>query len=166
MKSKLFGLAPALLLAPALALSAAFVAPAFVAPASAQSDDVDPNQNGLLIDPPLYVTNQSGAPVELAWQTSIPGAALSPPRNATIADGAEGQRVEPGLYWIVMAEGEGELLADNVVYLSTSNGAGGYAEQIAVQADFFGSLSDVKKAALAVTIAADGTLSAAPRLDE
>ena len=161
MKSKLFGLALALLFAPALALS-----PAFVAPASAQSDDVDPNQNGLLIDPPLYVTNQSGAPVELAWQTTIPGQALSPPRNATVPAGAAAQRIEPGLFWVVMAEGEGELLADNVVYLSTSNGAGGYAEQIAVQADFFGSLSDVKKAALAVTIAADGTLSAAPQLDE
>ena len=65
-----------------------------------------------------------------------------------------------------MAEGDGELLADNLVYLSTMNGAGGYAEQIAVRADLFGRLANVKKAALEVTIDANGSLSVTPRLDE
>lgn len=126
----------------------------------------DPWFWGLLIDPPLYVTNQSGAPVDLAWQTSVPGSALSPPRKASIAVGAQGQRIEPGLFWIVKDEGDGEVLADNIVYLSTLNGAGGYAEQIAVHADVFNTLANVKKAALDVTIDANGGISVAPRLDK
>ncbi len=133
--------------------------------ASAQGDNINATLMNNLVDPPLYVTNESGRAVDLAWQTTIPGQALSPPRNATVPAGAAAQRIEPGLFWIVMAEGEGALQVDNLVYLSTLNDSGGYAEQIAVRADLFAMLGNVRKAALEVTIDANGSLSVKPRLD-
>lgn len=148
-----------LFLAGALLLAAA-------APASAQIDSMNFHLMMNVVDPPLYVTNESGKAVDLAWQTTIPGQALSPARNATVAAGAKAKRIDPGLFWIVKAEGDGVLLTDNTVYLSTVDSSGGYAKQIAVHADFFSKLANVKKAALDVTIDADGGISVAPRLDQ
>jgi len=111
------------------------------------------------------VTNESGEAVTLAWQTSRPGVALSPPRQAGVAAGAADHRIEPGLFWIVDGAGE-SLQVDNVVYLSLVDADGGFAHQVAMGVEFFTSLAEVKRTALAVTIDAEGTITAEPRLDD
>jgi len=149
MLTRLFGVV-SLLLLPVALTSGAF----------AQGDPVQG-----LYDPPLFVTNESGEAVTLAWQTSRPGVALSPPRQAGVAAGAADHRIEPGLFWIVDGAGE-SLQVDNVVYLSLVDADGGFAHQVAMGVEFFTSLAEVKRTALAVTIDAEGTITAEPRLDE
>lgn len=148
--SKVFAAALALL------LSAAFPSGAF-----AQGDLIPSG----LVDPPLFVTNDSGAAVTLAWQTSRPGVRLSPPRQAEVAAGAAEHRIEPGLFWIVDGAGESAQV-DNVVYLSLVDASGGFEHQIALGVEIFASLADVKRTALAVTIGPEGTITAEPRLDD
>lgn len=131
-------------------------------PALAQGDPIPSG----LVDPPLYVTNLSDGDVDLTWQTTRPGTQLSPPRGATVAAGAEAERIDPGLYWIVSGEEDAKVMVDNVVYLSVVDEAGAYVHQIALDAAMFTSLADVTKAALDVTVEADRTLTASPRLDD
>jgi hypothetical protein len=119
----------------------------------------------LLVDPPLFVTNQSEMDVTLTWQTTVPGNKLSPPRQASIPRGAVDHRVDPGLFWIVH-EGFNTLLAENVVFVSVLNDDGAYGEQIAVHADIFATNSEFHHLALAVLIDGDGYLSATPCLDK
>jgi len=142
--------------APVLLLSAAFAAGA-----SAQGDLIPSG----LVDPPLFVTNESGEAITLAWQTSRPGVRLSPPRQAEVAAGASDHRIDPGLFWIVDGAGE-SLQADNVVYLSLVDADGGYAQQLALGVEIFADLAEVKRSALAVTIGAHGAITAEPRLHD
>jgi len=122
-------------------------------------DDCDLIPSGL-VDPPLIVTNLSGEAVSLQWQTALPGALLTPPRSATVEAGATAHRIDPGLFWIVNRRGDEELLVDNDIYVSRLDGDR-FAAQAVFRTDSFATLEEVKASALAVTIAADGTLTLA-----
>lgn len=117
-----------------------------------------------LVDPAIFITNHGKHDRTLAWQTTVPERQLSPWRQATIRAGAMHHRVDPGLFWIVHP-GSGQLLVDNTVFISVVNDDGSFDEQIAVGVEILADLSDLEHLGLAVTIDADGYLSAAAHLD-
>jgi hypothetical protein len=119
------------------------------------------NTLGTLEDPPLHVTNHHDAAVRLAWQTTIPGERLSPWRETTIAAGTIDEIIVPGMFWIIH-EGLNRVLVDNVVFISVVDPDGGFGEQVVVHAEIFADHDSIDHIGLAVTIDADGYLSAAP----
>lgn len=114
---------------------------------------------GRRADPPVFVTNLSGAPVELQWQTVQPNTALSPVRGATIPEGATEALAAEGLFWFYdPADGEA---VENVVFVSMVDADGAILTQAVMEEEIAGTLQAVEATALHITIEMDGELTLA-----
>ncbi|MEO1224345.1 MAG: hypothetical protein AAFX92_08950 [Pseudomonadota bacterium] len=109
------------------------------------------------VDPPVFVTNLSDAPVALQWQTVQPDSALSPIRGATIAENAMATRAEEGLFWFYDPADEGPV--ENVVFVSIVDADGAFLSQVVMEEEIAGTLATVEETALHITIEADMTLT-------
>ncbi|MEO1224344.1 MAG: hypothetical protein AAFX92_08945 [Pseudomonadota bacterium] len=112
-------------------------------------------------DPPVFVTNLSGNPVELQWQTVVPNTVLSPPRGATIAVGASATLADEGLFWFHDPASESPV--ENVVFVSIVDANGAILSQVVMDEEIAGTLATVEATALHITIDADGSLTLSVR---
>ncbi|MEO1224348.1 MAG: hypothetical protein AAFX92_08965 [Pseudomonadota bacterium] len=111
------------------------------------------------VDPPVFVTNLSGAPVELQWQTVQPDAALSPVRGATISESATEALAEEGLFWFYDPADGGAV--ENIVFVSIVDANGAILSQVVMEEEIAGTLQTVEETALHITIEMDGALTLA-----
>jgi len=114
---------------------------------------------GRRADPPVFVTNLSGAPVELQWQTVQPNTALSPVRGATIPEGATEALAEDGLFWFYDPADGGAV--ENIVFVSIVDANGAILSQVVMEEEIAGTLETVEETALHITIEMDGKLTLA-----
>ncbi len=110
-------------------------------------------------DPPVYVTNLSGAAVELQWQTVLPDKALSPSRGGKIQSDAASVLADEGLFWF--ADVTGGKTLENVVFVSIVDAKGSIVSQSVLDAEIAGVLGTVEATALHIVVEADSTLTLA-----
>ncbi len=107
----------------------------------------------LSIDPPIYISNQSAAPVKVMWQTVWPRKALSPPREATIPSGAVDLKAERGVFW--HDDPRSARVVDNMIFVTVLGADGKLLAQKAVDEAIVDSFAAVEAKALYVTVGAD-----------
>jgi len=110
-------------------------------------------------DPPVLVTNLSGDPVELQWQTVHPNVALSPARGALVPAAATDAVADRGLFWFYDSANGGTV--ENVVFVSIVDADGAILTQVVMDEEIAGTLETVEETALHITIELDGTLTLA-----
>ncbi len=110
-------------------------------------------------DPPVYVTNLSGAAVDLQWQTVLPDKVLSPARGGKIQPGATALRADEGLFWFADVAGGKPL--KNVVFVSIVDSNGSIVSQSVLDAEIAGMLDTIEATALHIVVEADSTLTLA-----
>jgi len=104
-------------------------------------------------DPPIYISNQSAAPVKVVWQTVWPHKALSPQREATVPAGAADLKADRGVFWYVdPASGKA---VDNMVFVSVVGTDGKQLSQSVLDEAIADSLAVAEAKALHVTVGAD-----------
>ena len=113
--------------------------------------------NPVGIDPPVLITNLSGNPVELQWQTVHPNAALSPVRGASVPVDAMGAFADEGLFWFYDPADGGTV--ENIVFVSIVDADGTILSQVVMEEEISGTLEAVEETVLHITIETDGTLA-------
>ena len=109
------------------------------------------------VDPPVYVTNLTGAPVALQWQTLAPNTALAPVRGSLVPVDATAALADEGLFWFVEpATGDP---VENVVFVSIVDADGAILSQAVMEQEIAETLVAVEATALHITIEADGALT-------
>ncbi|MEQ9811302.1 MAG: hypothetical protein RLO50_00865 [Azospirillaceae bacterium] len=114
---------------------------------------------GHLFDPAIVVNNGTAAPARLAWQTEMPGLALSPARMAAVPAAARDWTAPQGFF--LFGGADGGVAAENVLYLSLLDADGGVLAQLVLDDELAVDPATLESLALHVTIAADGALAAA-----
>ena len=105
------------------------------------------------VDPPVFITNQSAAPVKVMWQTVWPHKALSPPREATVPAGAVDQKARRGVIWYVHPGSEKPV--ENMLFVSIVDANGRQVAQKSADEAVTGPLGAVEAKALHVTVDPD-----------
>ena len=113
--------------------------------------------NAAPTDPPVLVTNLSGDPVELQWQTVHPNAALSPVRGTLVPVDAIEAFADEGLFWFYDPADGGSV--ENVVFVSIVDANGAILSQVVMEEQITGTLEAVEETVLHITIETDGALT-------
>ena len=110
-----------------------------------------------LLDPPVFVTNLSGNPVELQWQTVGSNSALSPLRGASVPVDVTEALADEGLFWFYdPADVE---TVENTVFVSIVDADGAILSQVVMEEEIAGTIEAIEETALHITVEADGTLT-------
>jgi len=108
------------------------------------------------VDPPVLVTNLSGNPVELQWQTVAGSSALSPVRGASVPADVTEALADDGLFWFYDPADGGAV--ENVVFVSIIDADGAILSQVVLEEEIAGTIEAIEETALHITIGTDGTL--------
>ncbi|MEM9435314.1 MAG: hypothetical protein AAGA12_15455 [Pseudomonadota bacterium] len=109
------------------------------------------------LDPPVFLTNLSGNPVELQWQTVVANLALSPLRGTSVPVDVKETPADEGLFWF--HDPSTGNAVENTVFVSIVGSDGTILAQKVMEEEIAGTLSTVEDTALQITIETDGALT-------
>ncbi|MEM6582308.1 MAG: hypothetical protein AAF699_13585 [Pseudomonadota bacterium] len=112
-------------------------------------------------DPPIVMTNLSGLPATVVWQTLVPNRALTPQRGTLVAADADSTQSEEGFFLLYDRDQPDEI--NNVLFISILGEDDSLVTQELMVIDESVDLKRLHQRGIAIVVAADGSLSVSRR---
>ncbi|MEM8564262.1 MAG: hypothetical protein AAGF57_18635 [Pseudomonadota bacterium] len=122
---------------------------------------VDNGSGMLKFDPPIFMTNLTGLPATIVWQTLVPNRALTPQRGTLVAADADSTQSEEGFFILYDRDQPNEI--NNVLFISILGEDDSLVTQELMVIDENVDLKHLHQKGIEIVVTADGSLSVSRR---